>query len=689
MLYGRSAVAFIFVVLTAAAHAAPPADTSAATAATDSAQTAAVESAQAASADSMPVAELDRVTVTARRVRNAVEQPLLESPALAPTMSVVDEDDISAQNASSVVDALEYVPGAWTESRGRKVKQFVSVRGQKYPYPEYAVDGVWQREFHELPYFFSALQVERLEVLRSSAALINGVSGLTGIINIVPKSYDSLGIALDASYGTFDTYRANIMHGATFGDLQYAAGVGGIQTDGPEGKNAGEQSVNYYGRAKWTHDDRLTVQANVFGLHGKRELARIEYPGDTANSNLGAAQRFDPHRALVSNARVMYRWSDRVSTSLLTYYTRRNHDFYANEDDTVPTTTDLDWEWGGNLIQAMSLFDDNVLRISFLYNNWVAPFGKRFYSGKKTAIQTLSAAVADEHTFGRVTVDLGIRWLKDYLDEYAMYNKDGSRIGGRRATLSPIEDEWRSSQWNGTLGLRYQVAPGITVNGHGAAGYVNPLPGSVNEEHEEVLPEKQFKLDAGGQLAHPRFGQLTGAAFYIFRNDGIAITSQWDSVFTGGDTLVLPLHENTDMITAGFEIETRTARFADAAEGFANVTYMSHRRTDGDSLVEDKEKPNLVAGGGLNLYLGNFDVHLYGKYVSEYESSRFALNRDTVDVGGFSTLDLSAGYTHTLSGGSTIRLFVAIDNLTDRRYSTVVGYPDFGREVSVGLQYRY
>ena len=37
--------------------------------------------------------------------------------------------EIQQLKAYSVVDAMKYVPGAWTESRGRKVKQFFSVRG--------------------------------------------------------------------------------------------------------------------------------------------------------------------------------------------------------------------------------------------------------------------------------------------------------------------------------------------------------------------------------------------------------------------------------------------------------------------------------------------------------------------------------------------------------------------------------
>lgn len=642
---------------------------------------------QADTVKAAAVPELDRMTVTAERIRDAVEDPLLESPALEPAISVVDESDIEAQNAQSVVDALNYVPGAWTESRGRKVKQFLSIRGQKYPYPEYAVDGVWQREFHELPYFFSALQVERIEVLRSSAALINGVSGLTGIINLVPKTYDSLGIDVQASYGSFDTYRANLMHGHTIGPVQYAVGVGGMSTDGPEDKNAAESNGNFYGRARWEPNDALTVQANVFGLYGTRELAKIELPGDTTRH--AGTQRFDPHSALVANARTMYRFSDRASLSLLMYYTRRNHDFYASDTADDPASTDLDWEWGANLIGAMSFFDNNVLRISVLYNNWVAPFGKRFYSGKRTAIQTLSAAIADEHAFGPLSVDLGVRWLKEYLDEYAMYNVDGTAIGGRRTALTPIEDEWRKSVFNGTLGLRYQLPVGIGLFAHGAAGVVTPPPGMVDENWDDLENEMQVKADGGARWAIENIATLTATGFYNYRGNGIATTTQWDSVVVDDDTLLLPIYENADMTTAGIELEARSARIADIAQAFVNASFMNHRKNIDGEYEDDTEKPQAIVGGGLNLTMGGFDVNIYGKYVSDYESARFALGGDTIGLGDYSTIDLSAGYTYTLDNGQSIRISVAVNNLSDERYSTVVGYPDYGREFTVGLKYSY
>jgi len=47
-------------------------------------------------------------------------------------------------------------------------KQLFSVRGQRYPYPEYSIDGALFREFYEMPYFLSSEDVQRVEVIRSA-----------------------------------------------------------------------------------------------------------------------------------------------------------------------------------------------------------------------------------------------------------------------------------------------------------------------------------------------------------------------------------------------------------------------------------------------------------------------------------------------------------------------------------------
>ncbi|GAJ03148.1 unnamed protein product, partial [marine sediment metagenome] len=156
----------------------------------------------------------EEVMVRAIRLRNVIEEPLLESSGLELSTTVVNKLEIRRQGAKNIIDALEYVPSALVETRGRKVKQFFSVRGQRYPYPEYTVDGAWQREFHELPYFFSASDIEHIEVIRSSVALLKGLSGLVGIINIIPRVYREPETSAETEYGTYNTYRLHLSHGA-------------------------------------------------------------------------------------------------------------------------------------------------------------------------------------------------------------------------------------------------------------------------------------------------------------------------------------------------------------------------------------------------------------------------------------------------------------------------------------------
>jgi len=137
--------------------------------------------------------------------RDLIERPFTESPGLETATSVVGLEDIEQMHAYSVVDALNYVPGAWTETRGRKVKSFFSVRGQRYPYPGYLIDGAWFREFHEINYYLSAANFDRIDVVRSSSALLLGPGGITGMVNLIPRSYSEKETQIDTLYGTHNT----------------------------------------------------------------------------------------------------------------------------------------------------------------------------------------------------------------------------------------------------------------------------------------------------------------------------------------------------------------------------------------------------------------------------------------------------------------------------------------------------
>ena len=76
------------------------------------------------------------LVVKTDRTQKLLANPRLESSALEPSIASIEADMMREQDTRVLTDALQFLPGSWTETRGRKVRQFVSFRGQKYPYPE-------------------------------------------------------------------------------------------------------------------------------------------------------------------------------------------------------------------------------------------------------------------------------------------------------------------------------------------------------------------------------------------------------------------------------------------------------------------------------------------------------------------------------------------------------------------------
>ena len=204
----------------------------------------------------------------------------------------MEKSEIEEQGAQTVVDALEFVPGAWIESRGRKVKQFLSFRGQKYPYPEYAIDGVLFREFHEVPYFLSAGDIERVEVMRSGGAMLAGNAGLVGLINVVPKQYEGRETSVKMEYGSLGTAHARVSHGGRVGDFSYGLGLDGYRSDGPEDRHGEERMANYYAGLSWKPSDSLSMTTHLFHIGGSRGMVQALPPATRKLQT--ALEKFDP-----------------------------------------------------------------------------------------------------------------------------------------------------------------------------------------------------------------------------------------------------------------------------------------------------------------------------------------------------------------------------------------------------------
>ena len=629
------------------------------------------------------VLPMDAVTVTGKMERNVIEEPTLESTGLELSTSVIQQREIRQQGAKTVVDALQFVPGSLVESRGRKVKQFVSLRGQRYPYPEYSINGAWQREFHETSYFFSAADIERIEVIRSSAALLNGANGMAGLINIITKEYKAPTTSAELEYGSFNSYRAHLSHGATFGSLSYAAAVGTHHTDGPSDMNTAENITNIYSHIKWQPTHKLSIQHNLFYYDGKRQLRLAVAPA--AKRFQTEISRFDPFRSTLTNLKLNYRLSDKASTEVLAYYSARDPEYVVEDPETseLSRVNERDSEWGLNFIQSIALSDRNRLRIGGLTNHWIAPNGKRFYVGRRNDISTFSGVLVDEHRFNALTLDAGIRWSRSYLAEYGAFNIEGS--GGKFRAVAPILDEWEPSLLQGSVGGSY-LFPGLTsLHVNVAVGEIQPRRGSLDENLQVPDNEIRIKLDIGVRSIFASFGRLSLVGFLTRQKNAIVLSGKTTEL----ENRVMPLYLNRDQDQYGVELEARMTAFA-AVQGFLNITAMKTRARTDDGWQENKEYPEVISSAGLYIQKNNIDITVLAKYISFFENDRFAAAAPDGMVypqplGDFFTMDVNAGYSFNIL--SRTRIYVEIKNLFDTAYSTVVGYPDFGRRLTFGLRY--
>ncbi|MEA2064207.1 MAG: TonB-dependent receptor [Gemmatimonadota bacterium] len=629
---------------------------------------------------------MDTLLVTGRMPllerRDPVADPRIESAGLEPSISIVGKDQFTRQGAGTVIEALEYIPGARVETRGRKVKQFFSIRGQSYPYPGYAIDGAWQREFHELPYFFSSEDVERIEVMRSSAALLTGPSGMAGIVNIVPRRFSQPETSLRIEYGSFGTSRLHLAHGGTAGDLEYALSLGMPRADGPEHRHASEGMTHLRWGSTWQPNEQWRVSTHFLHLSGSRELARAEPPAALIFRN--TLEKFDPFRAALACVKTFYRPSDKTSTELIVNWAGRDHEFINENASGHVSFRERDTEWGLNLTQSLKLRKDNVLRLGGLYNRWVAPDGKRFYTGRRCDLETFSWVAVDEHDFGRLKLDAGLRWTKTHINEYGAFNINGVPKGFKE--VASIHDEWESATVTVSFGGAYLCSQNLSLHLNLSAGSVKPRAGDLDDNLERLSVERRVKLDLGIQVRRNGLGRLEATCFLVDRKDAIVLSGSTGTL--NGRVMELYLNRNQEQL--GLEVDARSAPLPGGVRAFLNLLALDSRAESGAGMVRNRELPRFITSGGLyGTWREDLDFSLLLKAVSGYESTRFVAGAGgnplvPQPLGGYLNLDTIVGYS--FGSRPRTRVYLEVRNLADRRFSTVVGYPDYGRRFTLGLR---
>lgn len=144
--------------------------------------------------------------------------PILDVPQ---SISVITAEQIADQQIRSVTDLVRFIPGV-SAGQGEGNRDQVTLRGNNTT-ADFFVDGLRD----DVQYFRSFYNVERVEVLKGSNAMIFGRGGGGGVINRVSKSAvaDRTFSAGTVSLDTFSSY-----YGAA--DVNVASGPAAIRVNG-------------------------------------------------------------------------------------------------------------------------------------------------------------------------------------------------------------------------------------------------------------------------------------------------------------------------------------------------------------------------------------------------------------------------------------------------------------------------
>ncbi len=635
---------------------------------------AAVES--AAEDESLPM--LEPVEVRAGRGRIALAEPLVETAGLETSVSTVTRGEMASRGDDTVIEALSYAPGAWVQTRGRKVRQFVSFRGQTYPYPEYAINGAMFREFHEIPFLLSTTGIERIEIMRSSASLLTGLAGLAGVINIVPRVYTGPETSLGMEFGSFGTWRARLAHGNGTQKFSYSAHIDAPHTDGPSGRYAAESVTSSGLNLHWLPRPNISVEAGAYHLFGEHRLARALSPAQPRLQT--TRERYDPVQASVAYLKTVVRHSPAATTEALVSWSERDNDFVAETDSSSTLTREWDFEYAANIIHSRALSSRNTFRVGGHYNRWVAPDGKRFYSGRRCDLETFSVAAVDEHRFGKLSLDGGVQMMRTYIHDYGAFNIEGTASGFGK--VEPVASQWEKPVLNASFGAAYRFRPSVSFHGNASYGRVEPRPGTLDADREEPDSERRIKLDAGVRFSRDRFGSATLTAFTVRQDRAIVLSGKTATV----NGHVLELYLNRDQEQTGVELEARSREFRNTVHFFLTGVAMRVRAEADGKMRSSAEMPEFITSGGALFARRGWDAAALWKYVSEYESSRFAApGAGPQPLGGFHDVSLTFGYSFGAKNRS--RVYLEARNLLDKRYATVVGYLDYGRRIAAGVQH--
>ena len=602
------------------------------------------------------------IVVTATRVAIALEQ-------VGKTITVVTAEELEKQQATSLVSALQTIPGVLVrQQRGPGGLTLIKIRGLDSEYTQILVDGLPLRDPSDpqgsSSEFMNDVMIEnidRIEVVRGSSSTLYGSDSVGGTINIITKkSKKPLGIFAQFEGGSMATYQEALGLQGIAGITNYSLTAKRVDSDGMDDHDAYSET---------SLAGRISLDLPM----GTSLAAQFKYADAEADLNNGPGILNDvlvedsddlddsKTKTLFSSGLVIDQdVSDQLDYSVKVGYVTVDRKFtFGPEGDEFGFGSET--TYAGKTLNAegqvnYSLNDANLYTLGYEYES--EEF-EQVLGDKKDTPDAVRHAVYLQNSIALLNDALNVVPGVRYMDH--------DQVGDR------FDWEVSASYLMGESGIR--------AHGHVGTGFRAPslyelygasvFGGTLYEfGNKDLDPEESLGWDLGVEFT--LFDQM-------MRVDATYFSNTFDKIIDFG----MVGYENVDGgESRGFEVE---ASFALSENLSVNgmYTYADTENADGEQFY-GAPKQEIGVGAHYRMLANltaNVTVTVRGEEdIPLFDSTTFTSQRYEND--GFTTVDAGATYAFSRN----FKVWGRVENLLDEDY-TIGGYTSPGRSLFGGVKW--
>ncbi|MXQ13999.1 TonB-dependent receptor plug domain-containing protein [Microvirga makkahensis] len=625
--------------------------------------------------ESMPLPD---IVVTATRSPLAISQA-------GSAISVITSEDIEKESLKSPADVLRRVPGVTVvETGGPGSTTTVRLRGADAGHTLVLIDGIrvndpssdaGEFDFSNL----SAIDIERIEVLRGPQSAIYGSDAIGGVINIITrKGNGPPRVTIGVEGGSYGTKAGRAAVSGSGGPVSYAFSTSGFDTGG----------FSRYGYRIGRIEDALTapleadgarrlgaagrvsvailpgVEFEIGGYASRNKVDLDNDPGFDALPDGPSSARqhlYESHARLTVDA-----FAGILKNSFLVSGSRTDRDYRLIGSYGLPS---LYWDEYGYRGDRLSAEYQGDLKLG--------SFGLLTLGAKveeeKLVSTTSNVLPIETPTYENVDASQTTRSVYA-LHQFSPIQNLHLSLGGR---IDDIDDGDTFGTWRTTAayeipksGTKLRASLGTGAKAPTLYQKFDPFSGTANLESERSIG---FDMGFDQSLADDRV--LLSATFFAnrFRNliaYGVADTCRPEQMY---GCFINVRHART----SGVELSADMVVIPAWLRVKATYTYLEAFDEDTDLRLARRPQHQGRLGFSITPVPGlsiEPSVVLVG--------SRFSSPGELYELAPYARFDLHADYEIS----ETFSIYARAENLTDARYQEVYGYGTAGRSFYAGLR---